>query len=336
MPPLDDPTSSSTEPDYYAALGLTPAASAEDVRRAYHRLAKLWHPDRFMHAPESLRARAGRRMRMLTAANAVLGNAESRREYDARRGLGADADARHGAVPLVFHRDGGAWAGPLGFGAATPRSAMGQRGTADGGNLFFALLAGFVVLLVLINTLRGGVGQGSDVLAFGAVLLLLIAVVWALSQPSGGATGQPRPGWMDADPPTPPEDRVPHASADDAPRTDFERIVDDALANVPERFQPYLENVVVRVEQEPSAEDLEAVGVREGGLLLGLYHGVNLPQQHAFGYAPEEITIYQRPIEEYCAGDPERIRHQVLATVLHELAHHFGLEHEDMPAWVKE
>jgi predicted Zn-dependent protease with MMP-like domain len=326
-----------SEPDFYAALGLTPAASAEDVRRAYHRLAKLWHPDRFMHAPESLRARAERRMRMLTAANAVLGNEEARREYDARRGLGADADARHGAVPLVFHQDAGMWAGPMGFGAATSGRSMGRRGTPDGGNVFFALLAGFVGLIVLLTALRGVGEQNAGMLAFGTAVLLLVVVVWALSQPSGGATGQPRPGFMDADPATPAEDRMAHAGADDAPRTDFERMVDDALANVPERFQPYLENVAVVVEQEPSAEDLEAVGVREGGLLLGLYHGTNLTHQHMYGaYAPEEITIYQGPIERYCHGDPEHIRHQVLATVLHELAHHFGLDHEDMPAWVKE
>ncbi len=330
-----DPTPG--EPDYYAALGLTPAASAADVRHAYHRLAKLWHPDRFMHAPEALRERAGRRMRTLTAAYAVLGNAEARHAYDARRGLSDDADARHGEVPLVFQRDASVWGSPWGFGGATPGYATGRRGTPDGGSVFFALLAGTVLLLVLLYAQRNGGGQSGGMLAFGAVLLLVVLVLWALSSPSGGASGRPRPGWMDAEPPTPPQDQMPDApAADAAPRTDFERLVDEALAQVPERFQPYLENVVVRVEPEPSAADLAAVGVREGGLLLGLYHGVNLTRQRGFGAAPEEITIYQRPIEEYCAGDPERIRHQVLATVLHELAHHFGLEHEDMPAWVKE
>jgi predicted Zn-dependent protease with MMP-like domain len=326
--------SSSGEPDYYAALGLTPAASAEDVRRAYHRLAKLWHPDRFMHAPEALRERAGRRMRMLTAAYAVLGHEEARRAYDARRGLAADVDARHGEVPLVFQRDGNVW----GFGGTASGYGVGRRGSADGGAIFFALLAGMVLLLVLFYAQRNGGGQSGGMLVFGIGLLLLIVLVWALSSPSGAATGQPRPGWMDAEPPTPPADNMAHAPGADAPeRTGFERLVDDALTSVPERFQPYLQNVVVRVEPEPSAEDLAAVGVRESGLLLGLYHGVNLTHQHAYGaYGPEEITIYQRPIEQYCAGDPERIRHQVLATVLHELAHHFGLEHEDMPAWVKE
>jgi predicted Zn-dependent protease with MMP-like domain len=318
------------EPDFYAALGLTPAASAAEVRQAYHRLAKLWHPDRFMHAPDSLRGRAGRRMRTLTAAYAVLGHADARRAYDARRGLTA-ADASHGEVPLIFQRDASVW----GVGGATPGYSLGRRGNPDGGAIFFALLAGTVMLLVLYYSLHDGLGQSGGMVAFGIAVLLFIVIIWALAAPGGAPAGQPAAGWMDAEPPTAPEERMP-PDADAPPRTAFERLVDEALAGVPERFQPYLENVVVRVELEPSAADLEAIGAREGGLLLGLYHGVNLTHQRGFGYGPEEITIYQRPIEHYCAGDPDRIRHQVLATVLHELAHHFGLEHEDMPAWVKE
>lgn len=323
----------SGEPDYYAALGLTSAASAEEVRRAYHRLAKLWHPDRFMHAPDALRERAGRRMRTLTAAYAVLGHAAARRAYDARRGLAA-ADAGHGEVPLVFQRDASVW----GVGGATPGYTMGRRGNPDGGAIFFALLAATIIMLLLYYSLHNGVGQSGGIFAFGIALLLFVVIVWALAGPGGGAhSGGAVPGWMDAEPRTAPADQMPpDTEADAPPRTDFERLVDEALAQVPERFQPYLENVVVRVEPEPSAADLATLGVREGGLLLGLYHGVNLTRQHGFGAGPEEITIYQRPIEEYCAGDPDAIRHQVLATVLHELAHHFGLEHEDMPAWVKE
>ena len=50
---------------------------------------------------------------------------------------------------------------------------------------------------------------------------------------------------------------------------------------------------------------------------------------------PEVISIYRWPLERYCGDDPNRIRAQVLATVLHELAHHFGIDHDDMPEWVK-
>ncbi|HEV2237438.1 MAG TPA: metallopeptidase family protein [Ktedonobacterales bacterium] len=321
------------EPDYYAALGLTPAASADEVRRAYHRLAKLWHPDRFMHAPESLRERAGRRMRTLTAAYAVLGNAEERRAYDARRAP-AGTDASHGAVPLVFQRETSAWGVPLGFGVSSGQT-MGRRGSPDGGHVFFALLAGTVLLGVTYYALRNNGSQNGGILAFGIVLLLFIVVIWALASADGGQVAAPA---------TSPADHAPPAAAQapDAPaapeRTAFERLVDDALADVPQRFQPFLENVVVQVEPEPTKADLESVGVREGGLLLGLYRGVNLTRQSVFALnpsGPEEITIFQQPIEHYCHGDPERIRHQVLATVLHELAHHFGLEHEDMPEWVK-
>jgi len=50
---------------------------------------------------------------------------------------------------------------------------------------------------------------------------------------------------------------------------------------------------------------------------------------------PEIITIYQHTIEAYCHGDPDRIREQVRHTVLHEVAHHFGIDHEEMPIWVR-
>jgi predicted Zn-dependent protease with MMP-like domain len=92
---------------------------------------------------------------------------------------------------------------------------------------------------------------------------------------------------------------------------------------------------VVLVQPEPTAEQLAGVGVREGGLLLGLYEGVALTQQRTGGAAPESITIFQGPIERYCHGDAARIREQVRRTVLHELAHHFGIDHEEMPDWIR-
>jgi predicted Zn-dependent protease with MMP-like domain len=50
---------------------------------------------------------------------------------------------------------------------------------------------------------------------------------------------------------------------------------------------------------------------------------------------PEIITIYQRTIEAYCHEDPDRIREQVRHTVLHEVAHHFGIDHHEMPIWIR-
>jgi len=116
----------------------------------------------------------------------------------------------------------------------------------------------------------------------------------------------------------------------------FERLVEEALATIPEEFHERMENVFVRVQPEPGEEVLERVGIKRGYTLLGLYEGVPLT---AFGHGrvphPEIITIYQHTIEAYCHGDPARIREQVRHTVLHEVAHHFGIDHEEMPIWIR-
>jgi predicted Zn-dependent protease with MMP-like domain len=117
----------------------------------------------------------------------------------------------------------------------------------------------------------------------------------------------------------------------------FELLVKEALDSIPFEFQEKMDNVLVQVESEPGEEVLERVGVKEGHVLLGLYEGVPLTAWHRHGTTtlPERITIYQRTIEDYCGQDPERIRKQVRNTVLHEVAHHFGMDHEEMPIWVK-
>ncbi len=116
----------------------------------------------------------------------------------------------------------------------------------------------------------------------------------------------------------------------------FERLVEEALASIPDEFHEKMENVLVRVQYEPGKEVLKRVGIKEGYTLLGLYEGVPLTTYgHARAPQPEIITIYQRTIEAYCHGDPDRIREQVRHTVLHEIAHHFGIDHEEMPIWIR-
>lgn len=116
----------------------------------------------------------------------------------------------------------------------------------------------------------------------------------------------------------------------------FERLVKEALASIPFEFHEKMENVLVQVQYEPGKEVMQRVGMKEGYTLLGLYEGVPLT---AYGQArvphPEIITIYQSTIESYCHGDPDRIRAQVRHTVLHEVAHHFGIDHEEMPIWIR-
>lgn len=117
---------------------------------------------------------------------------------------------------------------------------------------------------------------------------------------------------------------------------DFITLVEEALDSVPSEFKQNMENLVVLVEGEPDREVLQRVGTREGYTLLGLYEGTPLTaQDHSGAILPERITIYQHTIEKYCHGDPDRIRQQVHATLLHEIAHHFGIDHDEMPIWVK-
>jgi predicted Zn-dependent protease with MMP-like domain len=108
-------------------------------------------------------------------------------------------------------------------------------------------------------------------------------------------------------------------------RTRFEQLVAEALDTLPDDFRDKLNNVAVVVEDTPSPRDERRVG--RGRLLLGLYQGHPLTRRDSrYGMAfPDKITIYQANIEAICRTDTE-IRDQVRKTVLHEIAHHFGID----------
>ena len=115
----------------------------------------------------------------------------------------------------------------------------------------------------------------------------------------------------------------------------FDRLVAEALAAVPPEFAPYMANIVVEVRPEPTAEERRILDVREGGLLLGLYRGVSLSRRGVGASRPRRSRSSRGRSERYCGGDAARIREQVRRTVLHELAHHFGIDHDQMPDWIR-
>lgn len=116
------------------------------------------------------------------------------------------------------------------------------------------------------------------------------------------------------------------------PRDEFETLVQKALDGLPAEFAELLDNVAVVVEDEPSPEDLESVGLDpELDDLLGLYLGVPLSERDSFyGGLPDRVAIYRGPILRLCRTRREVVR-EVTDTVVHELGHHFGLEEDDMP-----
>jgi predicted Zn-dependent protease with MMP-like domain len=345
-------------PDYYAVLGLRPGASEDEIRRAFHRLAKLWHPDRYLTAPPELRRRAERRMRTLTAAHRALGDPRRRETYDRLHGYSVPGErADEAAAGSAAHRWHAAQPGARGYQrAAAARAAGGDRwracttmaslsgreptesfaGDVRGAGTFLGLICSVLAIGLVGAALgQGGGGFGADV-AIGAGLLLGGLALWCFRAESPPARLASH--WLEGEPAAyaaarRSADRGPTSS--DTDQDAFVRLVERALASVPAQFQKHLANVVVRVEAEPTAEQLASAGAREGGLLLGLYEGVDLTRQGVAGAGPEVITVFQGPIERYCHGDPRRICRQVRRTVLHELAHHFGIDHEDMPAWVR-
>lgn len=106
---------------------------------------------------------------------------------------------------------------------------------------------------------------------------------------------------------------------------DFEDLVDDALGELPREFRKRLGPVEVLIQDEPTAEQLRAVGVPRGHTLLGLYRGVPLTQRGGLPPPfPDRVTLFRGPLLRTCRTEAE-LRAQVRHTVLHELAHFFGI-----------
>lgn len=106
----------------------------------------------------------------------------------------------------------------------------------------------------------------------------------------------------------------------------FERLVAQALDDLPAEIQEQLDNVDVLVEDWPDPMTLRRAGVRHPVQLLGFYHGVpRTKRTHSYGLVlPDKIIIYRRPIE-IRSRTAEEVRATVRRVVRHEIAHHFGI-----------
>jgi predicted Zn-dependent protease with MMP-like domain len=109
-------------------------------------------------------------------------------------------------------------------------------------------------------------------------------------------------------------------------RKQFEQLVQEAVAELPEEFRERLQNVVIIVDDTPSPEILGQVDLEDDDTLFGLYEGTPLTER-GFGapLQPDRIWIFQRPIEEECDTE-EEIRDEIKITIVHEVAHFFGLD----------
>jgi len=101
------------------------------------------------------------------------------------------------------------------------------------------------------------------------------------------------------------------------PRGEFEGLVSDALDTIPPELTALMRNVAVLVEDDPPDSQ---------PFLLGLYEGIPLTERGQWysGVLPDRITIFRRPIMAMCRSREEVVE-QVRVTVVHEIAHHFGI-----------
>ncbi len=109
-------------------------------------------------------------------------------------------------------------------------------------------------------------------------------------------------------------------------REEFEQLVADALATLPPEILNRMDNVAITVQEWPSRNQLDSSRVPPGSTLFGLYQGVPLTRRssHYGMVPPDRITIFRGPLTRYFAT-PEAIAEQVRKTVVHEIAHHFGM-----------
>ena len=103
-------------------------------------------------------------------------------------------------------------------------------------------------------------------------------------------------------------------------RARFARLVRRALVGLPAEFRERMRNVEIVIEDEPEAERRPS-----DGELLGLYEGTPLTARGEYEpYVPDRIAIYRGPIQRMAAS-PHRQARIVRDTVVHEIAHHFGI-----------
>jgi len=106
----------------------------------------------------------------------------------------------------------------------------------------------------------------------------------------------------------------------------FEALVADALDRIPDSLARHMDNLVVTVEEWPTTDQLGG----QPGTLLGLYTGVSLTRRSPTSYngaMPDVITIFRGPITAM-SDDETDLVDMVTTTVIHEVAHHFGISEQ--------
>ncbi len=109
----------------------------------------------------------------------------------------------------------------------------------------------------------------------------------------------------------------------------FEKVVAWAIDDLPKEYIDNLQNVAIIIEDEPTAEQRVKLHLHRGLTLFGLYEGIPRTKRgNNYNFViPDKITIFKLPIESRCDSIQE-LQKEVRTTVWHEIAHHYGLDHD--------
>jgi predicted Zn-dependent protease with MMP-like domain len=115
-------------------------------------------------------------------------------------------------------------------------------------------------------------------------------------------------------------------------RAEFEKLVEKAIAELPEEFKSRIDNVVIAVEDEPTDEDYELTDTPDDEELFGIYRG---PMRTEMTWdmlpgLPPQVAVFRGPILRNTSNSREAVK-EIKDTIVHELGHYFGLEDEEMP-----
>ena len=112
----------------------------------------------------------------------------------------------------------------------------------------------------------------------------------------------------------------------------FIDLIQRAMRELSPEHMAELEHVQILIQDEPTAEQAETLKLRGDQLLLGLFEGVPRTQRSGYetGVMGDTITIFKNPIMQITHGDERKLYEQIKRTVWHEIAHYFGLSHDEM------
>ena len=114
---------------------------------------------------------------------------------------------------------------------------------------------------------------------------------------------------------------------------EFERLAQEAFDSLPKELQERVENVHIVVEEQPGMDIVRKMRLPSPGSLLGLYEGIPLTRRDSnygvFPVVPDKITLYRKNIARV-AGTDDRIRVTIRDVLIHEIAHHYGMDEDQI------